>query len=116
MAYPQAVSRGFALVSNQLIAYEQAFLQGYFRQGPIPYPAIRLYEALALLDKWSTTIARSYSSKPVRRFTNKLKNPFFKSGFKSLVAEIAKVELVVVSIVLEITQIIGFTEAAEIMI
>lgn len=116
MAYPQAVSRGFAMVSNQLAAYEQAFLQGYFGQEPIPYPVIRLYEALALLDKWSTTVARSSSSKPVRRLINKLKNPFFKSGFKSLLAEIAKVELMVTVVFLELVNITESMGTLEVMV
>lgn len=116
MAYPQAVSRGLAMVSNQLIAYERAFLQGYFGQEPIPYPVIRLYEALALLDKWSTTVARSSSSKPVRRFINNLKNPFFKSGFKSLLAEIARVELMVTVFILELTNVMELTGTLEIMV
>lgn len=116
MAYPQAMSRRFPSISNQLMAYEQAFLEGYFGQGPIPYPAIRLYEALALLDKWSTTVARSSSSKLVRRCINRLKNPFFKLGFKSLLAEIAKVKLTVVAVAMKLTQIMEFMDVTEILI
>lgn len=113
MSYPQAMGRRFTTISNQLMTYEQAFLHGYFEQGPVPYGAIRLYEALALLDKWSTTVARSSSSKLVRRCINQLKNPFFKQGFKKLLAEITKIELIVLLVAVQFTE---FTDVVEIMV
>jgi len=94
MSYPQVLSYGLAFSSKQLASYEQAFLKGYFDHELIPYPAIQLYEALALLDKWSSTIARSYqqrhSIKFVGGFRNKLMSQYFKRRVISLVAELAK--------------------------
>lgn len=52
--YPQVASQGLLYSSNQMYSYEHAFLTGYFGTGYIPYLNIRLYEMLALLDKWSS--------------------------------------------------------------
>jgi hypothetical protein len=94
MSYPQVISHGLAFSSKQLASYEQAFLQGYFDQDLIPYPVIRLYETLALLDKWSSTIARSYqqpnSIKVIGWFKNKLMSQYFKRRVKILLAELIK--------------------------
>lgn len=38
---------------------EGAFLAGYFGSDPVPRHAIRVYELLLLLDKWSARIARN---------------------------------------------------------
>ena len=92
MSYTQVASHGLAFSLNQLATYEQAFLKGYFDQEPIPYPAIRLYEALALFDKWSSKIARSYqqrnSIKIMGRLNIKLMSQYFKRRVKSLLAEL----------------------------
>lgn len=78
MSYPQVMTQGLAFSSKELGADEQAFLKGYFGQESIPYPAIRLYEVLALLDKWSSAIARTYqqpnSVKIVARLNIMLRN------------------------------------------
>lgn len=91
MSSPQVVSQGLAFSLKQLATYEQAFLIGYFGQEPIPYPEIRLYEALAMLDKWSSKIARSYqqpnSIKIVGRLNIKLTSQYFRRKVKSLLAE-----------------------------
>ncbi|MBK5277847.1 MAG: hypothetical protein JJE09_03180 [Bacteroidia bacterium] len=94
MSSLQVMSHGLAFNLNQLATYEQAFLKGYFGQESIPYPAIRLYEALALLDKWSSKIARS-SQKPnfikiVGRPNIKLVNQYFKQRVMSLLAELTE--------------------------
>ena len=90
---PQVLSFGFAFSSIQLATYEQAFLEGYFGQEPIPYPAIRLYEALALLDKWSSKTARSYQQgnfiqKIVRRSNIQFMSHYFEQKVKNLLAEL----------------------------
>jgi len=54
--YPQVVSQGLLYSCNRLETYEHAFLSGYFETGQIPYINIRLYETLALLDKWSSLV------------------------------------------------------------
>lgn len=61
----QVASQGLAFSSGQFAAYERAFLNGYFGQETIPYPAVRLYEILALLDKWSSVVTR-YRQQKIR--------------------------------------------------
>jgi hypothetical protein len=94
MSTPQIVSQGLAFSSGQLSAYEQAFLKGYFEQKSIPYPAIRLFEILALLDKWSSFIANNYHQKiKFKTFGGvmaALTNRYFKRRVKSLLREIAE--------------------------
>jgi hypothetical protein len=95
MSSPQVFSYGLAFSSNQLAAYEEAFLKGYFGQSPIPYPAIRLYEALALLDKWSSRTARAYQKsnfikRIIGRLNLRLMNGYFERSVKSLLAEFAQ--------------------------
>lgn len=60
MTSEQVASYGLAFGSDQIKEYEDAFLKGYFDQKRIPYPAIRLFEMLALLDKWSSVVISSY--------------------------------------------------------
>ncbi|HEU0295010.1 MAG TPA: hypothetical protein VFR47_19870 [Anaerolineales bacterium] len=95
-SYPQVVSQGLAFSANQLATHEQAFLKGYFDQEPIPYSAIQLYEALALLDKWSSTIARLYqqpdSIQIATRLKIKLASRYFKRRAKSLLEELVNSE------------------------
>jgi hypothetical protein len=90
----QVISQGLAFRYAQLMAYEQAFLQGYFAQKPIPYPAIRLYEILALLDKWSSVITNYHRGGPkLRRFGGvkaALTSRYFKRSAKHLLKEITK--------------------------
>lgn len=94
MSYPQVVSQGLAFSSDQLAAYECAFLKGYFDRQTIPYAAIRLYEMMALLDKWSSAVAKSLQQKKFMKIASRLKmiliNQYFKKRTKSLLAEIAK--------------------------
>ena len=88
MSYLQVVSQGFAFRAGQLAAYEQAFLEGYFHHESIPYAAIRLYEALALLDKWSSLIARLHERPNSIQVGTQLKlrlaSRYFKQRAKSL--------------------------------
>lgn len=94
MSYLQVVSQGLAFRSDQLAAYECAFLKGYFDKEPIPYPAIRLYETLALLDRWSSTIAKLNQQKDFIKGAGRIKiflvSPYFKRRLKSLIAEIIR--------------------------
>jgi hypothetical protein len=91
-SYPQLISQGLAFRSDQLSAYEQAFLEGYFEKEPIPYGAIRLYEILALLDRWSSMVARLSQQagfkKSISRLQLMLMGPYFKRRLHSLLAEI----------------------------
>jgi len=89
MSSPQVVSHGLAFNRKHLATYEQAFLNGYFGQEPIPYPTIRLYEALALLDKWSSRTARSYQrSNPIKIMGLKWTSQYFQRRVKSLLTEL----------------------------
>ena len=95
MSSPQVLSHGLAFRPNQLATYEEAFLTGYFGPAPIPYPAIRLYEALALLDKWSSRTARAYQrSNLIKKITGRLNirlmNQYFEQSVKRLLADIAQ--------------------------
>jgi hypothetical protein len=100
MVYPQAMSRGFAFVADRLSAYERTFLHGYFGQETVPYSAIRLYEILALLDKWSMAIARAHQesspTRTVRKLISTFKNRYFKRGLRSLLADLAKVKWMII--------------------
>jgi hypothetical protein len=94
MSYPQVISQGLAFSSDQLTAYECAFLKGYFDKQSIPYAAIRLYEMLALLDKWSSVVAKSFQQKKLLKIASRLKmiliNQYFRNSTQNLLAEIAK--------------------------
>lgn len=94
MSYPQVISQGLAFSSDQLTAYECAFLKGYFDNKPIPYAAIRLFETLALLDKWSSAITKFFQQPKFIKSVGQLKliliNKYFKRRTKSLLAEIVK--------------------------
>jgi hypothetical protein len=94
MSYPQVISQGLAFSSAQLHTYECAFLRGYFEKQSIPYAAIRLYEMLALLDKWSSVVAKSSQQQRLTRITSRLRmiliNRYFEKRTKSLLAEISK--------------------------
>jgi len=57
----QITTLGFIYPPQYINAYEKAFLSGYFEDTPIPYPQIKLFEILALLDKWADSIERTYS-------------------------------------------------------
>ncbi len=94
MTSEQVASYGLVFSQGQLQEYEDAFLQGYFEQKPIPYPAIRLFEMLALLDKWSSVVISSYrrSSKVVGNMKATFASLYFKSKTKHLLKEITRVE------------------------
>jgi hypothetical protein len=95
LAGPQVISQGLAFSSAQLLAYERAFLAGYFGQEPVPYPEIRLYEMLTLLDKWSSVV--TYYHRRRGKFKNfgvvkaALTNRYFKISAKCLLREITEI-------------------------
>jgi hypothetical protein len=94
MSALQVISQGLVFRSAQLMSYEQAFLKGYFAQNPIPYPAIRLYEILALLDKWASVIANyRRGGRKLKRFgglKTALTSRYFKSSAKRLLKELTE--------------------------
>jgi hypothetical protein len=94
MTYPQVVSQGLMFSQSQLMEYEQAFLKGYFGEKRIPYPEIRLYEMLALLDKWSSVLIWSYkrsSKKAIGSAKASLVSLYFKRMTSALLREITGV-------------------------
>ena len=96
MTYPQVVSQGLVFSDSQIKAYEQAFLKGYFEQKPVPYSAIRLYEMLTLLDKWSSVLISSYRRSARIRMAGDVKaavaSLYFRRRTKQLLNEIAAVK------------------------
>lgn len=96
MTYPQVISQGLVFSEGQIKAYEQAFLKGYFEQKPVPYPAIKLYEMLTLLDKWSSVLISSYRRSAGFRAAGDLKaavvSLYFRRRTKQLLNEIAGVK------------------------
>jgi hypothetical protein len=94
MSPQQIFSQGLAFSSDQLSAYEMAFLKGYFEQKSIPYPAIRLFEVLALLDRWSSVIARNHQRRFKFRFfgsvTTAMTSRYLKRSLKDLLKEITE--------------------------
>jgi len=95
-SYLQVISHGLLFSSSQLRTYEHAFLKGYFGSRSIPYPAIRLYEILALLDKWSSVLMhyhrRSTKLKTFGRAKAMLASRYFKRSAKCLLRQISGVE------------------------
>ena len=62
----QAVSLGLALPRSDLIGHEAAFLHGYFGDRPVPHTAVRAFQLLVLLDKWSALVSRQVRDGVVR--------------------------------------------------
>lgn len=96
LSFPQVISQGLVFSAEQLAAYERAFLKGYFGDERIPFPAIRLYEILALLDKWSVSNAKFYQRSSFIQTIGQLGlisvNQYFKRSLKTLLNETAKVK------------------------
>jgi hypothetical protein len=93
-SFPKLISQGFAFGPDQLMEYEYSFLKGYFENNPIPYAEIRLYETFALLDKWSSAIAKSFRKRAFLKVVGRprliLINRYSKRRIKSLLAELLK--------------------------
>jgi hypothetical protein len=91
-ASPQVISQNSAFRPDQLLAYESSFLKGYFENNPIPYAEIRLYETFALLDRWSSAIAKSFQKRPFLKVVSRPRliwiNFYSKRRIKSLLAEL----------------------------
>lgn len=92
---PQLISQDFSFRPDQLMAYEDSFLKGYFENNPIPYAEIRLYETFALLDRWSSAIAKSFQKRAFLKVASLPRMIFInhnsKRRIKSLLAELLKI-------------------------
>ena len=92
----QVISQGLLFGLAQISNYERAFLEGYFEKKPIPYPEIRLYEMLSLLDKWCSIV--THYRQRGGKFKNFgmpkaiLTNRYFKINAKRLLKEVTKSE------------------------
>jgi len=95
MSSPQVFSQGLAFSAAQLASYENAFLKGYFCSSPVPYAAVKLYEALALLDRWSSLLARFDQQLGSARIMGQtqvvLANRYFKNRVEKLLAELSSI-------------------------
>lgn len=63
----QAATRGLALPTEQLDRYERALLHGYFGSDDVPLAAIRAYQLLVLLDRWSDLVSKQVHGSTVRQ-------------------------------------------------
>lgn len=63
----QAASQGLALDRRVLAGYEEALLQGYFGDEPVPGPAVAVYQLLALLDRWAALAGQQVRGGRARR-------------------------------------------------
>lgn len=97
MSAPQVFSQGLAFGPDQLLGYENSFLGGYFGQKQIPYPAIRLFEILALLDKWSSILMHYHRRSAKLKFLGGAKtllvSRYFRKGIESLLQQIDGAEV-----------------------
>jgi hypothetical protein len=88
----RGISQGFAFGPDQLMAYEYSFLKGYFENNPVPYAQIRLYETFALLDRWSSAIAKSSQKRASLKVVGRLRMILIyrhcKRRIKGLLAEL----------------------------
>jgi hypothetical protein len=62
----QAASQGLALPADVLDSCEQALLGGYFGSDQKPMSAIRAYQLLVLLDRWSALVSKRLPNGRVR--------------------------------------------------
>lgn len=63
----QAWSGGCAFAPQVLTQLESAFLRGYFAAEPVPWQALRLYQAQTLLTRWGAALWRRELATGVRR-------------------------------------------------
>jgi hypothetical protein len=87
----QIATRGLVYSAQRIASYERAFLSGYFQRTPIPYPQIKLFEILALLDKWADTVGRANEgprSKILNSVMLKFNDLHYKKRLNQLIKEI----------------------------
>lgn len=65
----QAWSGGCAFAPQRLAQLEAAFLRGYFADEPVPWQALRLYQAQTLLSRWGAALWRRDLAAGVRRWS-----------------------------------------------
>jgi hypothetical protein len=90
----QVLTLGLAFGSECLDRYEREFLVGYFGRESIPYNAVRLYEVLLLLSKWSFHVPLT-GQRAVGKYAGAtgtlrlaLMNRFFRKSLQHLVQDV----------------------------
>lgn len=78
-----AATRG-VLFGRAFRQLRPAFLSGYFGEEPVPHEAIRVYELLLLLDKWSARAMRNQPRRGVRRLPGLLIDRHFEARSRAL--------------------------------
>jgi len=91
--WPQIFSFGLAFNSKQLIKYEQEFLAGYFGAESVPFKAIQIYKVQAILDYWSSIVARAKNNPNDKRikfgsFRENHTNRVFRSSLNELLRSV----------------------------
>lgn len=54
----QSLTQGLAIPPADLSRYENAVLAGYFGAEPVPERAVRAFQLLVMLDRWSGTVSK----------------------------------------------------------
>jgi len=85
----QVLSLGLFFSKRRIDECEVAFLKGYFQDNPIPYPQIRLFEMLSLLDKWADSIHNAKTN-PRRKLLNPIIFPILALYYKKLLKTVFK--------------------------
>lgn len=62
----QAMTQGLTLPERELGRYEDAVLRGYFGSEEVPLRAVRAYQLLVLLDRWSDLVSKQIPHGKVR--------------------------------------------------
>lgn len=62
----QAASRGLALSRDDLARQEDALLRGYFGADQVPLAAVKAYQLLVLLDRWTALVSKRIGAGLVR--------------------------------------------------
>jgi Phosphotransferase enzyme family len=90
-----ALARGAVLHPGRIPAYRELFLQGYFGHTPCPDNTVRLYEAQALLERWSSMVWRYSMLQGMKRtalyLTQPLLSAFYRAAIESTLSSRSKV-------------------------
>ena len=62
----QAMTQGLTIAQRELERYEDAVLRGYFGSEEVPLRAVRAYQLLVLLDRWSDLVSKQIAHGRVR--------------------------------------------------
>lgn len=79
----QAATQGLALAQDDLARYETALWRGYFGSEPVPLAAVRAYQLLVLLDKWSDLVSKRIPHGVVRPRLHELRVQVASRHFRS---------------------------------